>query len=293
MAYYMSANISRMPINMYQHTVLLDNGLHINKPTNVIIIVAPSTTTQTCIRVNAACKFVYAENVDIDIRVPPRRLICRNCIVRLPALYAGILLSIKNCTVACNSAIATSTTILKNSNISGIIVTSTLRYSDIRDNMYSGYFAFNSIPKPCKFLLSPTMRLYMLILKDARTNIVLNLADVPNLVYLNIARSAFSAVDDAPKLRYMNIRHCNVHLGTYPALQILDARYATYTGPPVAADTIVFAEGSPQHIPEYVHKYTILRELLRQCATLADPATVVAAITTTHDPIPTEQMLQI
>jgi hypothetical protein len=108
----------------------------------------------------------------------------------------------------------------------------------------------------------------MLILKDAQSADTLHLDDMPNLVYLNIARSAFYAVGDAPNMKYMNIRHCNVRLGTYPNLQILDARYATYSGPPVAAGTIVFTEGSPQPIPEYVHKYTILRELLRTCVAL-------------------------
>lgn len=266
MAYCLSAENSRASIPAYTRVLLDDNALHINTPINTVIIVSPTycepTTTPTCVRVNTVCKFVYAENVDIDIRVPPRRLVCRNCTVRLPALYAGVMLSIKNCTVSCNSAIATSTTILKNSTISGIIISSALRYSNISNNTYTGYFAFNTIPRQYKFTQSAATALYILILKDATTAGTLSLAAMPNIMYLNIARSAFECVDSSTTLRYLDIRHCTIALGNYPALTILDARYATYTGEIPAA---VFA-APPQIVPEYIRKYTTIRAIVKLCA---------------------------
>ena len=266
MAYCLSADNSRTPIHAYNRVLLADNALHINTPINTVIIAAPvnyaETNAHTCVRVNTICKFIYAENVDIDIRVPPRRLVCRNCIVRLPALYAGVLLSIKNCTISCNSAIATSTTILKNSKISGIIISSSLRYSNIANNMYTGYFAFNTLPRQYKFTQSATTRLYILILKDTVITGRLSLVGLPNILYINIARSAFQCIDDSPTLRYLDIRHCDIALGAYPALEILDARYATYTG--TVAPTVF--DNSATSVPEYIRKYTIMRAILKECA---------------------------
>lgn len=264
MAYCVFTNINELRANTTASSRIIDDLVLIDSPREIVAIVA-ADGYRTCARISARCKFIYAENVDIDIRVPPRKLICRNAIVRLPTLYAGTLISLKNCIVECNSAIATKSTIIKDSRITGIIATTSLTYSNIRNNIYNGYFMFNHLPRKYNFKAAAYNNLQFLTIKDSKLTGHISLDELPLLKYINIARSGFSTIDSARYCRYLCIRYCNIALGSYPHLKLLDAKYATYTNPGgYISDSAIIFEENHIHQPEYLYKYSVLHDILKQ-----------------------------
>ena len=257
MAYYTAHRIADIPLHKIQVHPLTDHTLCIDTPTKVLAIV-PDTTFRTYVRISAKCSLVYAVNADVDIRVAPRRLVCRNCIVRLPAHYMGMSVSLRNCCIESNSAIAVKTCIIECSTLSGIIVLHVLAYSKINNNRYSGNFAFHQSPQHA--IHSPhNWHLHAITLKDTQVTGSVPVSHLTKLLYLNIARSMFTRVENSDTLQYLSIKQCALVLGVYPKLRLLNAHGATCIGAPPTC--VVFSEGHA-YLPEYLYKYSTLSRIL-------------------------------
>ena len=258
MAYYTANCIADIGLHKIRRHDIAGHVLCVDTPAKVIAIV-PAPTFRTYVRISSKCGLVYAVNADIDVRVAPRRLVCRNCIVRLPAHHMGISVSFRNCRIESNSAIAVKTCVIEHSTLSGIIVVHAITYSKIADNRYIGNFAFRCAP-PNTLRPLRDWHMHTLVLKDTQTTGTVPIHHLPNILYLNIARSMFTHVAESATLRYMSVKQCAVILlGTYRKLCILNARGATCIGTPTSC--VVFAADHPYQ-PEYLYKYHAISNIL-------------------------------